>query len=327
MSHFTVLVIGENPEEQLAPFQENNMGDCPKEYLEFNNTEDEMKEEYENDTTEVIEVPGGKLVSKYDDSFYNTKKGSFEREFALPKGCVLKTVPFTEMYKTFDEFAEDYHGYKERDSLTGKYGYWENPNAKWDWHSLGGRWTGIFKCKQYAEGVLGTPGVFNNEPRPGYCDQLRISEIDFEGMREDAAKEAEDTFDKVMKVINGRELPPRWDDVRKKYAEDDIQKARDEYHNHSVIRDLQKENIMPFLEELRDVYCDFDKEKYIQKQKDTCISTFAVIKDGIWYERGSMGWWGIVSDEKESSKWEEEFQKLISNLPPDTLLSVYDCHI
>jgi hypothetical protein len=35
MSHFTVLVIGENVDAQLAPFQENNMGDCPPRYLKF----------------------------------------------------------------------------------------------------------------------------------------------------------------------------------------------------------------------------------------------------------------------------------------------------
>lgn len=32
--HFPVLVVGENIDGQLAPFQENNMGDCPDQYLE-----------------------------------------------------------------------------------------------------------------------------------------------------------------------------------------------------------------------------------------------------------------------------------------------------
>ncbi len=35
MSHFTVLVIGDEVDEQLAQYQENNMADVPKEYLEF----------------------------------------------------------------------------------------------------------------------------------------------------------------------------------------------------------------------------------------------------------------------------------------------------
>ena len=47
MSHFTVLVIGDNVEEQLAPYQENNMGDCPEEYMEFNDREQECRKEYE----------------------------------------------------------------------------------------------------------------------------------------------------------------------------------------------------------------------------------------------------------------------------------------
>jgi hypothetical protein len=33
--HFTVLVKGEDVEELLAPYQENNMGTCPEEFMEF----------------------------------------------------------------------------------------------------------------------------------------------------------------------------------------------------------------------------------------------------------------------------------------------------
>lgn len=32
MSHFCVLVVGEDVKKQLAPYQENNMGDCPGEF-------------------------------------------------------------------------------------------------------------------------------------------------------------------------------------------------------------------------------------------------------------------------------------------------------
>lgn len=33
--HFTVMVFGENAEQQLAPFQENNCNDCPAEFLQY----------------------------------------------------------------------------------------------------------------------------------------------------------------------------------------------------------------------------------------------------------------------------------------------------
>jgi hypothetical protein len=36
MTHFCVLVVGQDPAKELAPFQENNMGTCPPEYLAWN---------------------------------------------------------------------------------------------------------------------------------------------------------------------------------------------------------------------------------------------------------------------------------------------------
>lgn len=57
------------------------------------------------------------------------------------------------------------------------------------------------------------------------------------------------------------------------------------------------------------------------------ISVFAVVKDGKWYERGKMGWFAVVSDEKDKDAWSEEVKQLLATLPPDTLLTMYDCHI
>ena len=56
-------------------------------------------------------------------------------------------------------------------------------------------------------------------------------------------------------------------------------------------------------------------------------TTFAILKDGRWYERGKMGWWACVADEKDPVKWDAEFWKLIDQTSDDTLLSVVDCHI
>jgi len=40
-----------------------------------------------------------------------------------------------------------------------------------------------------------------------------------------------------------------------------------------------------------------------------------------------MGWWGITTNEKADDEWNNEFQKLIEDLPDDTLLTLVDCHI
>ncbi|GJM78137.1 hypothetical protein HMSSN139_06330 [Paenibacillus sp. HMSSN-139] len=72
MSHFTVAVITESldkVEDLLAPYQENNMGDCPKEYLEFHDVEEEYRKIYENESLERIQLEDGRIVSPYDKVF------------------------------------------------------------------------------------------------------------------------------------------------------------------------------------------------------------------------------------------------------------------
>jgi len=147
MSHFAVLVVGPNPEEQLAPYQENNIGDCPEEYLKFEDKETEMLEEYNTGSTEMAIMPDGRVISKYDDECYGKVKTG-----EIP----TKTVPFKEAYPTFEQFAEDYHGYEKRNEKTGRYGYFENPNKKWDWYVLGGRYTGHLHLKKNVPGTKGS---------------------------------------------------------------------------------------------------------------------------------------------------------------------------
>lgn len=53
------------------------------------------------------------------------------------------------------------------------------------------------------------------------------------------------------------------------------------------------------------------------------VATFAIVKDGRWYERGEMCWWGVVHDDK----WNKEFAYLLEGLPADTWLTIVDCHI
>lgn len=76
-----------------------------------------------------------------------------------------------------------------------------------------------------------------------------------------------------------------------------------------------------------------DQEHFIPETRenylDRCvsISTFAIIKDGKWYEKGEMSWWCVVNNEKETKDWNKEFTQLLKDIPDETLLSVYDCHI
>lgn len=53
MSHFIAAVITKEPakyHEDLAPYQENNMGDCPRQFLEFVDKTEEYTKEWQEDS-------------------------------------------------------------------------------------------------------------------------------------------------------------------------------------------------------------------------------------------------------------------------------------
>lgn len=71
-------------------------------------------------------------------------------------------------YLEFEE-DDDY----EVDDIKGIRGYWFNPNAKWDWYSIGGRWGGLL----LVDGKK--------------CDHAFASQVDWYGMEQARLKELE----------------------------------------------------------------------------------------------------------------------------------------
>ena len=355
MSHFTVLVVGEDPEEQLQPFHEFECTGQNDEYVQEIDKTEEAREMYEKEKERLLRSPDGQLHNYYDDIFYRQKaekpKHPFDenKEHFIPEGYEEVECLYSERHTLLD-FIGYYYGEKEpvpfgqEPDIEGehKYGYAlldkdgnvvkyvrrTNPNRKWDWFQIGGRWTGYFIIKEGGRGALGKPGVFDNKPHHD-ADQARKGDIDFASMRFVAANEAGDEFDKFMAVLDGRDFPTPWAEVRDKMFPGDIDAARNYYNNQEVVKAVNTANpsMVPWDEDMNTYYCNGNREAFVDKKVKRCISTFAVLKDGIWYERGDMGWFGMVSNEKDQGAWEEEFGKLLDSLPDDTLLTVVDCHI
>lgn len=58
------------------------------------------------------------------------------------------------------------------------------------------------------------------------------------------------------------------------------------------------------------------------------LPPFAFITpNGAWRERGKMGWWGMVSNEKEQDSWENEFKNAVKSIKDDVIVTLVDCHI
>lgn len=252
MSHFTVLVIGEDYEDQLAPFYEQ--GDENDDFMEHQ-----------------IEVAVENMEAK-------------ARELAKDEG----NPAYAGMVQQgkFKEVCESYYGglFDEEGNLY----YLSNPNAQWDWYVLGGRWRGYFKLKPGKQGILGESGTGGNQPKYD-ADQALKGDIDWEGMKKDKLEKARETWDTFEIAVQNGTI-----------------KGNDAYWNYGIEK-------------------DDDEDSYIARQSSN--ATFAVLKDGEWYEQGNMGWFGVVLDEKDQGQWNDEFDKLIESLPDETLLTVVDCHI
>lgn len=69
-------------------------------------------------------------------------------------------------------------------------------------------------------------------------------------------------------------------------------------------------------------------EDYVSKIDWEDILPFAFVTPiGEWHERGKMGWWACVFNEKATDNWESEFKEFLGSLDEDTIVTVVDCHI
>lgn len=222
--------------------------------------------------------------------------------------------------KPFAEFLEGWTSAVERD---GRYYEHTNPNAKWDWYQVGGRWTGTLKLKPQAIGVVGRPGLMTAEAAPGYADQAMKGDVDFEQMRNDAVVKARALWKETRRITGGMAWDS-WDDTRARYP--DIETARAEYHGQPAIELLQASGKKEYSWKISDDLA-LDEEIYVQRRRDAACVNFAFVRDGQWTERGKMGWFACVSDELSQAQWNRMFNDMLDALPDDTLLTVVDCHI
>lgn len=290
MSHFVVAVITDSldkVEDMLAPYQENNMGTCPQEYLEFNNVEDECRLAYEKESSELVKMQDGRLLSPIDEVFRTVPFGKYE----IPSHLERINVPHQERFSSFELYMEEYEGYRNKDEITGKYGYWENPNAKWDWWTVGGRWSNslILKSGQNA-------------------DAAQIKDIFF--------LEDEKVDEKLTVTIEGFKVPapiaPSFQIVASHASQswDEVMDGKGFYKPEYFQKRYG------------------DKEGFIKEQLS--FSTYAVVTpDGEWHEPGEMGWFGVSSASPEEAQRfsNSYYDTFIKTADPNHYLVLVDCHI
>lgn len=248
-----MLVIGEDPEYELAPFHEYECTGLMDEFVVF---------------------------VKADESYDDYEKFKAEHpEYAVE-------------YTTYEIWLEKYWGYK---FVEGEWGRYTNPNAKWDWYVLGGRWRGMITVKHPRNGTQGELGVFEAlngaDPQdPHQCDQTRLINIDWDGLKQFQKTEAENAWNRFQELLK-----------------------KEPNADHSW---------------RTNVIAGETKRQYIARMlKEFPLSTYAMVKDRTWYGKGDMGWFGSSTNEVSSEAWDKKVEEMVKSLPDNTLISIYDLHI
>ena len=222
-----------------------------------------------------------------------------------------------------------------------------NPNDRWDWYQVGGRWTGYFKAKDkyQPENDVGKPGLMTLPAKPGWYDQIRKGNIDVDFMRKNAYNKACTDYEVVEKAFGGTipkvelKFSDMWEGSSYEKLDRDeklaiynaqpgvmkLEALRKQIWEGKKGRKANEDEEIIIWMEIHDFQCT--REEYAQRAADNAIATFALVKDYTWYEKGKMGWWASVSDEKDEEQWLHQFNTMFDGLSDDTLITVVDCHI
>lgn len=304
MTHFVVLVIGDDVEGQLAPYHEFECTGEDNQYVQNIDRLPEARadfEKYEDDKTrplaDFIEGWYGAEKIGPNDQPDLAGKHKFGWVRVAPDGAVLEFIDRT------------------------------NPNKKWDYWRVGGRWGDYFVLREGATGTRSETAWEREEGRQRVLAEERLSgrahadsalkrDIDWEAMAAERRRDAEQAWAaweasprKSIATADfeyGIEVTPEADARWKAHIE--AGHSRDTF-TWDLVSDLET------------------AEQYVDRRTRRAGVTRAVVIDGQWLERGRAGWFGMFDDAMSADEWDRLYWEMLEKLPNDTRLTVVDCHI
>jgi len=330
MSHYTMLVIAdseENVREVLTPYYEygcsSHMDEKVKPYLKFNDCTEELREDWETRSMPMVVEPikpledwRAHLFSKYDDRY--RVLGTLASEYEVPEEFGRIDIPYKVFFPTFKSYADDSGEYEYREELDA-YGYLHNPNSKWDWFTIGGRWSGKLILKDGST-----------------ANYASVGDIDWEAMKKDDINKVWLSWKKYLSTCHPLHI--LW---------------------YTGIGSMFTIIYRPLLKvkrswafKLRDAFWKIEKKMPRPKGVDwhgadpdmgmniscgempwTCYTrrtgpyTWGMVtSNGQWLEKATMGWFGCSYND-QGRRFRKAYFKELESLSDDQMVYVVDCHI
>ena len=303
MSHFMITVFSkEYPiksvlSELLQPYHQYECTGIKDKYVVLVDNTDQHTHDYNNEMIEYIFKDNVPLCSKYDnmaDHFWTPGADSI---LILPPVYETKNINVSSIY-TFNEYLLKYCGINFdgdfNDYIDGRVISYTNPNYKWDWYEIGGRWSNALNV------IGGTK-----------ANSCRIKDLDFDFKRNELAKTANDSYDYFLQCLGNE--PHTWTP-----ASECVDYGM--YYDQPVIQALNKADTRHALWLMDNSLWLMDnflmsRDEYVKLAIDRAYVSYAVLVDEVWYE---------TDDSIESSS--ATFNNLIEKYK-DYYITVVDCHI
>lgn len=295
-------------------------------YLEFEDKTEEYRQEYENGAVNLVRFPNGtvrtehqyRVFQKYeivDGKLYERNWGPLRHRKRTRK-CrrmqVMENVPYSKFYKSFGKFVEAEYGTpycEERDA----YGYYYNPDAFYDWYSIGGRCPDMFlvktDCPEYGIAKRSCFSRDNETEAPeGYrwtC-AARKKDIAWQAMYGWALKQAKESYARLSRVFETGTLP------------------------EGMYGKITGEGILVFGEmayqkgETEEAYLG---RSIRLKRKKYPLNIYAFLSESEWITAERFIYDGENSRFEDNPQWEDDLEQFIDGLDDETVLAAVDCHI
>jgi len=290
MSHFTVLVIGDDVDEIMSPFDETIK---LAKYVEY------TREELIAKSRQEVEDYKNWIYAEYiadPEAYAQTHKS--DQHIQYLEVDFPKRLQWTDQ----EHYEEAIRWYEPEDiGINGEVYSTRNPQGYWDWYQIGGRWAGKIIVK---------PGTIFDTPNFSWGWSEEENEKIMNTLRTDSALLKDIDFD-AMQV----------DDIKNYTERYNLFKWWDNLTAEEKCRLWWTAEEIAFVEEWHSL------EEYLNEYMPHPLQAYAYIHNGIWNARGKMGWWACSDDKFTGSEWKKFFTGFIKTLDPDTRITFVDCHV
>lgn len=374
MSHFVLTVCMNEPEDGdlgkaladlLAPYDENIEVPEYKRYEDEDSAGEHWLYKSLKRTAEEVAAGDRSSVKPYKphefgySSAYDTKRTEDEqwaameleaeqfKQFSNPPTWPEVIAYCNNRWYPEGETEENRSSLLHYEDETDRAYTWStyNPNSKWDWYSVGGRWSNYFATRtdlteeQAGRLIQGEGSWLSGEQKlekQNWVDGGPKGLLDFQYMRSLKEAEVESRWDLFHQVTDGLRYAHPWAYCRDVLFPEDIDTAREFYREQPKLKAVRENSEFstffgPCVIEMygNDSHDMRKLEQLQRKAAQDAVPGYALLTlEGNWASAGEMGWFGMSSETDEENEAFKKFaNNYLENLSDDVLVISVDLHI